>query len=188
VTAAAVGGWVFLGIVGLVAGVVGGAVLSVWVSTLESPVAVRTREEVSRDLPLAVDLLAVCSSVGLPPQHGLAIVGRAVGGVLGTRLGLVSARLALGADTSAQWRHLTADPLLADLGRALERTLESGAPLSASLMLLSDDLRRDRRTELQRRARSVGVKAAGPLAACFLPAFMLVGVVPTVVGGFQHLL
>jgi hypothetical protein len=40
---------------------------------------------------------------------------------------------------------------------------------------------------LQKRARTVGVRAAGPLGLCFLPAFMLVGIVPTVVGGFAHL-
>jgi hypothetical protein len=31
-------------------------------------------------------------------------------------------------------------------------------------------------------ARSAGVRAVAPLGLCFLPAFVLVGVVPTVVG------
>ncbi len=31
------------------------------------------------------------------------------------------------------------------------------------------------------------MKAAGPLAACFLPAFMLIGVVPTIAGAFSNL-
>ena len=35
------------------------------------------------------------------------------------------------------------------------------------------------------RARTVGVKAAGPLAACSSPAFMLIGVLPTIAGGFD---
>jgi tight adherence protein B len=38
------------------------------------------------------------------------------------------------------------------------------------------------------RARQVGVLAAGPLGLCFLPAFMLIGVVPTVVGTFTDLI
>ena len=38
------------------------------------------------------------------------------------------------------------------------------------------------------RARRAGVQAVGPLAACFLPAFVLVGVVPVVVGVAQALL
>ncbi len=69
----------------------------------------------------------------------------------------------------------------------MERSTESGAPLADGLTRLAEDCRRERRTETQLRARKVGVKAAGPLAACFLPAFMLVGVVPTVAGSFQRL-
>ena len=67
------------------------------------------------------------------------------------------------------------------------RTAESGAPLVEGLSRLAADRRRERRTQTQLRARSVGVKAAGPLAACFLPAFMLIGVVPTIAGAFSNL-
>jgi len=69
----------------------------------------------------------------------------------------------------------------------MQRSAESGAPLAEGLSRLAEDRRRERRTQTQVRARNVGVKAAGPLAACFLPAFMLVGVVPTVAGSFQRL-
>ncbi len=68
------------------------------------------------------------------------------------------------------------------------RALESGAPLADGLTRLAADRRRERNTQVQRRARTVGVKAAGPLAACFLPAFMLIGVVPTIAGAFSRLL
>ena len=67
------------------------------------------------------------------------------------------------------------------------RSAETGTALAESLDRLSADARRDRALALQSRARSVGVQAAGPLGLCFLPAFMLVGVVPTVIGGFAHL-
>jgi Flp pilus assembly protein TadB len=180
-------GWVVAGPVGLLPGVPAGLAVAAWIGTLESPDAARLRAETSRDLPLAVDLLSACSSVGRTPQQALPVVSRAVGGTLGARLAGISTRLDLGADPSAEWARLVADPLLADLGRAMQRSSASGAPLAAGLSRLADDLRRERRTRAQMRARSVGVKAAGPLAACFLPAFMIVGVVPMVAGSFQRL-
>lgn len=180
-------GWVLAGPVAALAGLPAGVLLSVWIGRLEPPSAARAREEVNRDLPLAVDLLAACVFVGLPPQESLSVVSRAVGGVLGARFDEITARLSLGADPAAEWARCSQDPLLAHLGRTMQRSAESGAPLAEGLARLAEDCRRERRTQVQLRARNVGVKAAGPLAACFLPAFMLVGVVPTVAGSFQHL-
>lgn len=158
-----------------------------WVGTLESPSVARERDQVARDLPVAVDLLAACAYVGRPPDQSLTIVARAIGGPLGVRLDVINARLALGADPYAEWRRVGRDDQLATLARTMLRTLESGAPLVDGLTRLAADRRRERRTQVQMRARTVGVKAAGPLAACFLPAFMLIGVVPTIASGFSRL-
>lgn len=180
-------GQLFAGTIFAVAGVPAGIALSVWLGRLESPSAARAREEIDRDLPLAADLLAACASVGRAPQESLPIVSRAVGAALGARLRNISMRLALGADPVDEWARLARDPQLGDLGRTMLRSVEYGAPLAESLSRLAEDRRRERRTTTQLRARSVGVKAAGPLALCFLPAFMLVGIVPTVAGAFRNL-
>ncbi|MGH3449042.1 MAG: type II secretion system F family protein, partial [Nocardioidaceae bacterium] len=135
----------------------------------------------------AVDLMAACAVVGRPPEQSLQVVSTAVGGALAARLDGMSARLSLGADPATEWARLADDEQLAPLGRTMRRTLESGAPLVDGLSRLAEDRRRERRTQTQLRARSVGVKAAGPLAVCFLPAFMVIGVIPTVVGAFQSL-
>lgn len=161
--------------------------LSWWLGKLESPSTTRAREEIARDLPVAVDLLAACALVGRPPDQSLAVVARAVGGALGARLDVVTSRLALGADPQVEWRRVMGDAQLAPLARTMLRTLESGAPLVDGLTRLAADRRRERRASVQARARTVGVKAAGPLAVCFLPAFMLIGVVPTIAGAFTHL-
>ncbi len=159
-----------------------------WVGTLESPSVTRARDQLARDLPVAVDLFAACAYVGRPPGQSLTIVARAIGGPLGVRLDEINARLALGADPYSEWKRVSGDDQLASLARTMLRTLESGAPLVDGLTRLAADRRRERRTHVQMRARTVGVKAAGPLAACFLPAFMLIGVVPTVASGFTRLL
>jgi Flp pilus assembly protein TadB len=176
------GGWAWAA-----GGVLAGIAFSWWTGRLESPSQARAREEIARDLPLAADLLAACVSVGRPVDEALRLVSRAVGGALGARLDAVLARLSLGADPLSEWRRATVDAPLAPLARTLVRTLESGAPIAGSLSRLAEDRRRERRTQTQLRARNVGVKAAGPLAACFLPAFMLIGIVPTVAGAFSDL-
>ena len=178
---------VLAGGVSTAAGVPLGIALSWWLGRMESPRVAREREEVARDLPATIDLLAACIQVGRPLDQSMAMVSRALGGAVSDRLDVVIARLALGGEPLVEWRRLGDDPQLAPLARTVTRSLESGAPLAEGLSRLADDRRRDRRTQTQLRARNVGVKAAGPLAACFLPAFMLIGVVPTVAGAFSRL-
>jgi Flp pilus assembly protein TadB len=181
-------GWALSGPVVGALGVLAGIGLAAWIGRLEPPEAARTRERMAQDLPLVVDLLSACALVGRPPDSALAAVSRAVGGPLAERFNGLRARLALGASPAAEWASLAMDQQLAPLAHAMTRTLESGAPAATGLSRLADDIRRERRTQSQIRARSVGVKAAGPLALCFLPAFMLIGVVPTVAGAFSRLL
>ena len=45
---------------------------------------------------------------------------------------------------------------------------------------MSVDLEHDLAADIEDRARRVGVSAALPLGVCLLPAFMLLGIVPTV--------
>jgi len=180
-------GWAVAGTAAGALGAVAGLLLSIWIGRLESPTASRERAEVDRDLAVAVDLLAACAATGGSPEASLAVVQRAIGGALGARLGEIGARLSLGADPVSEWDRWGGDANLAGLARAMRRSAESGAPLADGLARVAEDHRRDRRVRTQVRARSVGVKAAGQLAACFLPAFVLVGVVPTVVGSFQQL-
>lgn len=187
VVAAAVVGWLFGGPVMAALGGGAGVVVSWWAGRLEPPSVARRRADICAQLPLAVDLLAACAAVGRPMETSLRVVADSVGGAVGTELRSVSSRLELGAEPLAEWDRLAADPAFRPLARTMSRTVRSGAPLVDGLTLLAEDRRRERRTQSQVRARSVGVKAAGPLAACFLPAFVFVGIVPTVVSAFQSL-
>jgi pilus assembly protein TadC len=60
--------------------------------------------------------------------------------------------------------------------------------LASSVRDLAADERERARWDALERARRAGVQAVGPLAACFLPAFVLVGVLPVVVGVARSLL
>jgi pilus assembly protein TadC len=58
--------------------------------------------------------------------------------------------------------------------------MDSGAPLADMVAAVADDQRRRRRWSAEAAARRAGVQAVGPLVLCFLPAFVLLGVVPVV--------
>jgi Flp pilus assembly protein TadB len=172
---------------GLLVGAAAGVGAHRWITGAESLAARRSRAEIERDLPLAVDLLVACLSAGRSPDVAMSSVAEALPGELGDRLRSVAARLSLGGDPEVVWRDLAADPALAPLGRAMARSARTGASVTATLARCADDVRRLRRTQAEAVARSVGVRAAAPLGACFLPAFLLIGVVPTIVGAFEGL-
>lgn len=169
---------------------VGGAVavgVRRWIAASEPGAERRRRAQLERDLPLAVDLLVACVAAGQPPTSALGAIADALPGPLGDHLRSTAARLALGADPDTVWRDLADDPALAPLGQTLARSARTGASITSALSRCADDLRRQRRARAETVARSVGVRAAAPLGACFLPAFLLIGVVPTVVGAFGAL-
>jgi Flp pilus assembly protein TadB len=167
---------------GPVAAMAGATTVWVVVGRAEPPAVRRTREEVRRDLPHVVDLLAATLRAGAAPGDGVAVVSAALPGAAADRLAGVSARLALGVDPVQVWESLAEDPDLAPLGRTLARAAATGAPVVASVSRLADDLARRSRAEVEERARAVGVKAALPLGLCLLPSFLLVGIVPLVAG------
>lgn len=136
------------------------------------------------DVPLVLDLLAMCLVAGTSPAAGLAAVGRAVPGPLGERLATVARGLGLGATARQAWA-----PVLDGRSPALQRAAErfvhaerSGAALAPALSALAGEQRRSLQLSRARAARRVGVLAAAPLGLCFLPAFILTGVLPIVAG------
>ncbi|MBE1532229.1 type II secretion system F family protein [Actinomadura algeriensis] len=142
----------------------------------------RRRARLVADLPVAVDLLAACLRGGTPWQDAVDAVVDAIGGPLGEELERVSVQIRLGADPAKAWLALTEEPSLASLARAAVRATSGGAALAPSLARLARDQRRVARTAAAARARAAGIRVLAPLGLCFLPAFVLLGVVPAVAG------
>jgi tight adherence protein B len=72
--------------------------------------------------------------------------------------------------------------------RALGRADESGARLATTLSGVAERAREDAHAATIAAARRAGVAAVAPLGLCFLPAFLLIGVVPVVLGSAHGLL
>jgi Flp pilus assembly protein TadB len=170
------------GVAGGVAAAVLAVVVWVLIGRTEPPHVRRAREEVRRDLPHLVGLLAAALRAGAAPGDGIAVVCAALPGAAADRLAVVSARLAVGVDPADVWATLSGDPELAPLGRALARSQMTGAAVVPVVERVAEDLGRRARGEVEDRARAVGVRAALPLGLCLLPAFILVGIVPLVAG------
>jgi pilus assembly protein TadC len=119
---------------------------------------------------------------GAPTAGAVAQVSRAVGGPLGDRLDLVARQLALGAPAAEAWRGLAAVADATPLARAAIRADQSGAALAGACGRLAADLRAGDDAAAEAAARRAGVLVVLPLGCCFLPAFVLLGVVPVVMG------
>jgi len=175
--AAAIGG-----VVGALGGIACGVMVLRRLRRSADMAADERHRQMSRALPLATELLAGCMASGASPRLALATVAEAIGGPLADELRRVVAALELGGDPVGSWLALGTDDLLSPLGAAFGRSAESGAPLAGLLSDLALDLRAERCAAVESAARRVGIRAAAPLGLCFLPAFILLGLVP-IVGG-----
>lgn len=142
----------------------------------------RRRERITTDLPPAVDLLAACLAGGMTWHDSVEAVAEAIGGPLGEELRAVAVQVRLGAEPAAAWLAAAREPVLAPLARAVARAAGSGSSLAPTLRRLAEDRRRESGAAAAARARAAGIKAVAPLGLCFLPAFVLLGIVPAVAG------
>ncbi|MFD0805897.1 type II secretion system F family protein [Nocardioides caeni] len=180
---AGAGTWAFVGgTAGPPAAVIVAIVVAGAARRLEPVGERRRREAARRELPHVVSLLGSALRSGLAAPDAVELVVRALAGPAADRLLPWTARLRLGEDPAAVWSGLAADPALGTLGRALLRAHRSGAPVADAVDALAAELAEHARGEVEDRARSVGVRAAVPLGVCLLPAFVLLGIVPLVVG------
>jgi len=148
---------------------------------LESADARAARLRAVADLPLCADLLAAALRGGAPVDRTAAAVAEALGGPLGERLTRVARSLRLGAEPAEAWAHLSGVAGAERMVAAAIRSTASGGALAGALLRLADDLRADRSVAAEAAARRAGVLIVLPLGLCFLPAFVLAGLVPVVV-------
>lgn len=129
-----------------------------------------------------LDLLGACLAAGAEPNHALAVTAEVMPREVAELLRPVVSALALGADARTAWGPLLDDPSWRPLARTFVRSAETGAPLATLLAERAAALRADQHSRARVAARRAGVRAVLPVGLCFLPAFLLVGVVPVVVG------
>lgn len=151
-----------------------------WLPTSYSSHERDTALALVRSVPTAVDLLAAVLRVGLSDVAALTLVARAVDEPLRSHLLVVARHRELGAAPDRAWRAVAEVSVLDDLAGAMIRYAESGTPVAAALDRVAADARRHFQSQSQTAARAAAVRAVIPLAACFLPSFIAIGVMPIV--------
>ncbi len=173
--------WLLIGgVVGLIAGAIVALVGPRMLSKLESGGTRANRLAVESAAPMVADLLVACLASGASTAVATRATAEALGGPVADVLNQCVIQFNLGASATRVWKPLADEPALAPIARAILRSAETGAPLTTVLLRVADDLRLNRSAQLEQAAKTVGVKSVGPLGLCFLPAFMLLGVVPLV--------
>ena len=84
--------------------------------------------------------------------------------------------------TSRLQRTLTAAPALSGFARAAARSAGTGSALAQVARAESDRIRAGLVDAAEARAQRAAVLITGPLGLCFLPAFLVLGIAPVVIG------
>lgn len=170
-----VSGWV-----GVLAGIAVAVGVALAVRRFESPTVRRMRRRAAADLPFALDLLASALAAGAPTATATGAVGAALDGPLGERLAQVGRALTLGGAPATAWLAVRDVPGGDRLADAAIRSADSGAGLARVFGRVAADLRANERHEQEATVQRASVLLVLPLGLCFLPAFVVGGLVPVV--------
>lgn len=152
--------------------------------------AKRRRESMAAQVPDAVDLLAVCTQAGLNLSLAFKRVARRTGGALGDELRRMVDETELGVPRAAALRNLaerTASKEVEGLVSAISNADRFGTEVAVTLETFAQETRAARRRRSEEEARRAPVKILFPLVFLILPAFILLTVVPLLLGTFQTL-
>jgi pilus assembly protein TadC len=132
------------------------------------------------EAPAALEFLAVCLDAGAPVPRAVETVADVSPSATAALLRRVLAHLDVGRSHDEAWGELREHRVWGLPAREFIRSARSGTALASALRAHADDARRASGEAATKRARTVGVKSVAPLMACFLPAFVLIGVIPVI--------
>lgn len=148
------------------------------------------KEEISAELPETVDMLAVCTQAGLNLALSLQRVAQRAGGSLGDELRRSIDEIDLGVPRRTALSALAQRNGIDDLDALVTNLNNSerfGTQIASTLQVFSQEVRAKRRRAAEEQARRAPVKILFPLVFLILPAFVLLTVVPLLLGTFQDL-
>ncbi len=138
--------------------------------------------EPDTDLAAGWELLAVCLEAGLPVSLAVTAAVEPLRGAVGARMRRTAGLLELGADPAAAWLAAEQLPALATFARAAGRSAGTGSALAQVARAEAERIRATLLDTAQAKAQRAAVLITAPLGVCFLPAFMVLGIAPVVVG------
>lgn len=128
---------------------------------------------------LAVDLMAACLEAGVPLPAALSAGSAVADSGAAAALEATATALRRGGGDGA-WAACDLDPRLTAVVRICRRIGTTGAAVAEDLRRAAAEMRRADQAERRRQAQRAAVWVVLPLGLCFLPAFLLLTVVPVV--------
>ncbi|MFF2620688.1 type II secretion system F family protein [Oerskovia jenensis] len=128
------------------------------------------------EIGVLLELLGAAVRAGTSVPRALEAVGQAIGGPDGAALARVGAAVVLGAGWAEAWSGAPAR--LAVVRSALGLAWEQGAAPGEALRAAGEQLRSDQQAAARQAAARLAVHLVLPLGVCFLPAFVLIGLLP----------
>jgi len=129
---------------------------------------------------VVLELVAAALRAGLPGPHAVEAAATACGTQVRQRLAASLDAWRLGIPAERAWA--TVDPAFEPLARSLVLAERTGASAAVVLAAAASDARSARQRHAVVAARRLGVLLVLPLGLTTLPAFVVLGVVPVVLG------
>lgn len=158
------------------AGVVFIALGQLWVDGQLWLLGRKRSDEIERQLPDFLDILAVTVSAGLGFRHALTRVTETVTGPLAEEFTVAISQMDLGTPRREAFQQLRArnsSPSLNQFLTAVLQAEELGAPLSEALVGISADMRQNTAQQARRRAARTAPRIQLVVVFALVPAFLL---------------
>lgn len=149
----------------------------------------RDTRRVAVDFPDALDLLVLCIRAGYLPAQAIVEIRPYVPPSLGSAFGAVIESVERGVRFADSLNQLATalGPIAQPLIDSLAAADRYGLPLAPVLERLSFEARQQRRRDTDASARELPVRLAMPLVICTLPSFVLLAIVPLLLGALSSL-
>ncbi len=133
---------------------------------------------------ILLEMMAAAIHQGASIPRAMEVVGESWGGECGTVLGDVARALHRGVGWRNAWIRACAHPRLGGsmtlLADALESSYRHGTSPLAGISAVVDQIDRDERRRIEEGAAKLGVRMLVPTGLCFLPSFIVLGIVPVI--------
>lgn len=169
-----------------IAAAIGGVVWHRWARVRREGLA---RRQISTRFPDALDLLVLSIRAGYLPAQAVVEIAPYLPGQLRPSFTAVSEAMQRGerfADALLQLR-ARLGPIAQPLVDSLSAADRYGLPLTPVLERLAFEARQQRRRDADATARELPVRLAMPLVLCTLPSFVLLSIVPLLLGALSSL-
>jgi len=157
-----------------------------WVASVKD----QRQNQIQADAADVIDQLTICVEAGLGLDAALARVARTTDGPLTDELRHTMSDIRAGVPRAQALRALSDRAQIIEIRQLVTALLQAqkhGVSMAETLRVQSAEMRLKRSQRTEERAAKLTVKMIFPIIFCFLPVFMIITVVPSLINVFEAL-